>query len=203
MNSASSEKRRYELKARAEAQRQTRERIVQATVDLHREVGPVRTTVAEIARRAGVQRLTVYNHFPDDAALFGACQARWIQLHPLPDLAAALAHDQPVDRIRAALLGYYRWYRETAPMAEWVQRDRAAVAALDELLHRTADARLDQLARQLATALPAAGRPAGHTRVLVRLALDFWTWRRLDREGLNDPTAARIMTDAIIPGELN
>ena len=202
MNSTSSDKRRYELKARAEAQRQTRERIVQATVDLHREVGPVRTTVAEIARRAGVQRLTVYNHFPDDAALFGACQARWIQLHPLPDLTAALAHDQPTDKLRAALLGYYRWYRETAPMAEWVQRDRAAVAALNELLQRTADARLDQLARQLATALPAAGRPAEHTRALVRLALDFWTWRRLDREGLNDPTAARIMTDAIIPGEL-
>ena len=153
-------RRRYELKARAEAQRQTRERIVQATVDLHREVGPARTTVAEIARRAGVQRLTVYNHFPEDAALFGACQARWIQLHPLPDLTAALAHDQPADRIRAALLGYYRWYRETAPMAEWVQRDRAAVATLDELLQRTADARLDQLADQLATALPAR-RPTG------------------------------------------
>ena len=141
MNSMSSEKRRYELKARAETQRQTRERIVQATVDLHREVGPARTTVAEIARRAGVQRLTVYNHFPEDAALFGACQARWIQLHPLPDLTAALAHDQPADRLRAALLGYYRWYRETAPMAEWVQRDRAAVAALNELLQRTARAR--------------------------------------------------------------
>ena len=34
-------------------------------------------------------------------------------------------------------------------MAEWVQRDRAAVSALDELRHRTADARLDQLAHQL------------------------------------------------------
>ena len=176
---------------------------MQATVDLHREVGPARTTVAEIARRAGVQRLTVYNHFPEDAALFGACQARWIQLHPLPDLTAALAHDQPADRLRAALLGYYRWYRETAPMAEWVQRDRAAVAALNELLQRTADARLDQLAHQLATPLPADGRPAEHTRALVRLALDFWTWRRLDREGLNDPTAARVMADAIIPGELS
>jgi AcrR family transcriptional regulator len=203
MNSMSSEKRRYELKARAETQRQTRERIVQATVDLHREVGPARTTVAEIARRAGVQRLTVYNHFPEDAALFGACQARWIQLHPLPDLTAALAHDQPADRLRAALLGYYHWYRETEPMAEWVQRDRAAVAALNELLQRTADARLDQLAHQLATALPADIGPAEHTRVLVRLALDFWTWRRLDREGLNDPTAARVMADAIIPGELS
>jgi AcrR family transcriptional regulator len=197
MNSASSEKRRYELKARAETQRQTRERIVQATVDLHREVGPARTTVAEIARRAGVQRLTVYNHFPEDAALFGACQARWIQLHPLPDLTAALAHDQPADRLRAALLGHYRWYRETAPMAEWVQRDRAAVATLDELLQRTADARLDQLADRLATALPADGRPVEHTRALVRLALDFWTWRRLDREGLDDPAAVAVMTDAV------
>ena len=197
MNSMSSEKRRYELKARAATQRQTRERIVQATVDLHREVGPARTTVAEIARRAGVQRLTVYNHFPEDAALFGACQARWIQLHPLPDLTAALAHDQPADRLRAALLGYYRWYRETAPMAEWVQRDRAAVAALNKLLQRTADARLDQLAHQLATPLAADGRPVEHTRALVRLALDFWTWRRLDREGLDDPTAVAVMTDAV------
>jgi AcrR family transcriptional regulator len=199
MNGMSSEKRRYQLKARAETQRQTRERIVQATVDLHREVGPARTTVAEIARRAGVQRLTVYNHFPEDAALFGACQNRWMQLHPPPDLAATLAREQPADRLRAALLGYYRWYRETAPMAEWVQRDRAAVAALDELLRRTADVRLDQLAHQLATALPADGRPVEHTRVLVRLALDFWTWRRLDREGLDDPTAVTVMADAVTP----
>jgi AcrR family transcriptional regulator len=197
MNGMSSEKRRYQLKARAEAQRRTRERIVQATVDLHREVGPARTTVAEIARRAGVQRLTVYNHFPEDAALFGACQNRWMQLHPLPDLAATLAREQPADRLRAVLLGYYRWYRETAPMAEWVQRDRAAVSALDELLRRTADVRLDQLAHQLATALPADGRPVEHTRVLVRLALDFWTWRRLDREGLDDPTAVTVMADAV------
>ena len=82
-------------------------------------------------------------------------------------------------------------------MAEWVQRDRAAVAALNDLLQRTADARLDRLAHQLATALPAGGRPAEHTRALVRLALDFWTWRRLDREGLDDPTAVAVMTDAV------
>ncbi len=84
-------------------------------------------------------------------------------------------------------------------MAEWAERDRAAVAALDELLRRTADVRLDQLAHQLATALPADGRPAEHIRVLVRLALDFWTWRRLDREGLDDSTAVTVMTDAVTP----
>ena len=84
-------------------------------------------------------------------------------------------------------------------MAEWVQRDRAAVTALDELLRRTADARLDQLAHQLATALPADGRPVEHTRVLVRLALDFCTWRRLDREGLDDPIAVTVMADVVTP----
>src|SRR5947207_3240569 len=91
-------KRKYELKARAESQRRTRERIVEATMDLHREVGPARTTVAEIARRAGVQRLTVYNHFPEDIELFAACQARWMELHPLPDLASALSKPDPEDR---------------------------------------------------------------------------------------------------------
>ena len=74
----SSEKRRYELKARAARQADTRERIVKATVDLHKEVGPARTTVAEIARRAWVQRLTVYNHFPEDSQLLAACQGHWL-----------------------------------------------------------------------------------------------------------------------------
>ena len=81
-----SEKRNYELRARAGRQQATRRRIVEATVALHREVGPARTTVAEIARRAGVQRLTVYNHFPDDAQLFAACQAHFLAQHPPPDL---------------------------------------------------------------------------------------------------------------------
>ena len=56
-------------------------------MELHKEVGPAKTTVAEIARRAGVQRLTVYNHFPEDVELFAACQAHWIGLHPQPDFS--------------------------------------------------------------------------------------------------------------------
>ena len=157
------EKRKYELKSRAEAQRQTRERIVLATMDLHREVGPAQTTVAEVARRAGVQRLTVYNNFPDEAELFGACQAHWMELHPLPDLDAALAVTEPAERLRAALRGTYRWYRETQPMAENIQRDRTVVPALDSLMRRTADARADRLADALAEGLGAgAARPGTH-----------------------------------------
>jgi AcrR family transcriptional regulator len=52
----SSEKRRYELKARADSQRRTRERIVQTTMELHQEVGPAQTTLAEIPRGAGGSR---------------------------------------------------------------------------------------------------------------------------------------------------
>ena len=192
VNTMSIEKRKYELKSRAAAQKQTRERIVAATMELHMEVGPALTTVAEVARRAGVQRLTVYNHFPDDAELFGACQAHWMQLHPLPDFDAALAADDPAERVRTTLRGYYRWYRETEPMARNIQRDRGAVPALDSLMRRTADARLDQLADMLA-----AGLGAGlERRALIRLAFDFWTWRRLSREGLDDETAAELMTTA-------
>jgi AcrR family transcriptional regulator len=164
-------------------------------VELHKEVGPAKTTVAEIARRAEVTRLTVYNHFPDDSALFGACQAHWMGLHPLPDFSAALALPEPGERLRGVLRGFYGWYRETAPMAENVQRDRGSVPALEALMEATADARLDQLAATLAAGFGLRGRRSKKKCTLIRLALDFWTWRRLDREGLDDRAAADLMTE--------
>jgi AcrR family transcriptional regulator len=197
MNTMSTQKRSYELKARAESRRETRERIVQATMQLHKEVGPARTTVAEIARRAGVQRLTVYNHFPEDVELFGACQAHWMGLHPLPDLSAALARPEPTERVRAVLRAFYAWYRDTAPMAEKIQRDRGTVPALDTLMTQTADARLDELTAALAGGFRTRGRRAQRQRAVIRLALDFWTWRRLDREGLDDAAAADLMAGLV------
>src|SRR5437899_11636243 len=89
----SSQIRKYELKARAEKQAATRRRIVEATSALHEEVGPARTTVAEIARRAGGARLTVYTHFPNETELFDACGQHWMERHPLPDPSSSLAID--------------------------------------------------------------------------------------------------------------
>src|SRR3954471_24481802 len=103
LNTVSTQKRSYELKARAEAQQATRERIAAAAAALHEKVGIAGTTVADIARRAGVQRLTVYNHFPDLDALLPACTAHWLGEHPQPDLGPAFALPQPADRLRAAL----------------------------------------------------------------------------------------------------
>src|SRR5438477_1538997 len=109
----SSQIRKYELKARAEKQAATRRRIVEATSALHEEVGPARTTVAEIARRAGVQRLTVYTHFPDEEQLITACQEHYFAQQPPPDLASAFALRDPVRRLRAVLTLLYGWYRQT------------------------------------------------------------------------------------------
>jgi AcrR family transcriptional regulator len=186
--------RTYELKQRAERQEETRRRIVAATVELHEEVGPARTSVAEIARRAGVQRLTVYNHFPDLQALLPACSAYWLAEHPRPDLEALLALEDPAERLRAVLISLYGWYRETAPMQRRVVGERTTVPELDAWMAQSTDRMLAQLAARLSEGFD---RPDAHA--LVALALDFWTWQRLDREGLDDAAAASLMTGAVAP----
>ncbi|HKG03577.1 MAG TPA: TetR/AcrR family transcriptional regulator [Conexibacter sp.] len=188
----STQKRRYELKVRAETQQATRERIAAAAASLHEEVGVARTTVADIARRAGVQRLTVYNHFPDLETLLPACTAHWMAAHPLPDLEPALGHDDPVDRLRATLTALYGWYRENASMQRRMRGERATVPELDAWMAQSSDLMLAELARVLA-----AGFKRPHVRALVALALDFWTWRRLDSEGLDDDAAAALMAAAV------
>ena len=197
-NTASSEKRSYRLKARARRQAQTRQRIVDATVALHEERGPVATTVAEVARRAGVSRLTVYNHFPTDGDLFAACQQRFLAQNPVPDLAPALALDEPSERVRATLTLLYRSFRRQAPMSAKVLHDRSALPALDALLTRTNDAAIAQLTKTLATGFPTKGAAGARVRAVIALALDFWTWQRLTQEGLSDDKAAKLMAELVV-----
>src|SRR5512134_1449821 len=79
------EKRRYRKRRRAALEEETRRRITEAAVELHGTIGPARTTVSAVADRAGVQRATVYRHFPDEESLFAACSAHWAMLNPPPD----------------------------------------------------------------------------------------------------------------------
>jgi AcrR family transcriptional regulator len=187
--------RRYQLKARAERQRRTRERIVDATVRLHAVRGPARTTIADIARMAGVQRLTVYNTFPTLRALFGACQGRFLAINPPPDLTPD-ARLGPLESLEAALRRLYGWYRANEAMERHVYRDRHLVAELDALMAETADVRLSALADAYARAL-AGRRPATARRALVRLALRFETWDVLSAEPLTDAQIARLIVRAI------
>jgi AcrR family transcriptional regulator len=193
----STQTRKYELKARAESQRETRERIARATTELHEEKGVAKTTVAEIARRAGVTRLTVYNHFADLSELLPACAAHYGGLHPAPDFDLALAQTDPGERARGVFALLYAWYRETEPMYGKLFSDRATVPELDRFMAENVDRMQNELADDLAAAFGARGRRSQRARALIRLSLDFWTWSRLSHEGLDDESAAELMAAAV------
>ena len=197
MNAMSSQIRKYALKVRAEKQAETRRRIVEATSALHEEVGPARTTVAEIARRAGVQRLTVYNNFPNETELFAACGEHWMAKNPLPDHSAALAIGNPLERLRAVLGPLYHWYRKNARGTENLQRDRLVMPALDSVMRIRMDQSFAKIADALTAGFTPAARSAKGLRAAVALALDFWTWRRLSGEGMSDDDATALMVGAV------
>jgi AcrR family transcriptional regulator len=189
------EKRKYELKKRAESLGDTRRRIVEATVELHRTHGPAATQVSEIARRAGVQRVTVYNHFPDEHALLTACSLHWRALHPAPDPARWEAAADPGERLRLALGELYAWYRETEPMTANVLRDAEIVAALRPIVENGLGRYLEQVRTILAETFRARGRRRERIEATVRAAVDFHVWRALaplgDREASH--LAARLV----------
>ena len=112
---------------RALTEAETRQRIVEATVELHETLGPAKTTIKAIAERAGVQRATVYNHFPDLQVLFEACNAYYYERHPMPDPTSWVGIASPDERFRVAVRELYRWYKETETMLSVGIRDIYAV----------------------------------------------------------------------------
>src|SRR5437763_13834809 len=117
------EKRPYRMKARAELQERTRQRITESAVELHGTLGPSRTSLSAVAERAGVRRSTLYRHFPDEAALFVACTDHWMSEHPLPDLEAWSDVSDPGERLRRALTEIYAYYADAEPMLTNLLRD--------------------------------------------------------------------------------
>lgn len=187
------EKRKYEMKARAQHVAETRRRIVEATVALHREVGPRETTIAEIARRAGVERLTVYKHFPDDRSLFEACQGHWLTRLPPPDFGRHAGIADPDQRTSAVLRDLYRWYREAAPMLRHSLRDAAALPALAETL-QASRAMLEQTVELLLRGRGLRGKASIRAAAALGVSLQFSTWESLTAAGLGDDEAAEVAT---------
>ena len=176
--SATSERRRYRKRRRAQLEDETRLRITEATVDLHGSVGPARTTISAVADRAGVQRATVYRHFPDEGALFDACSSHWMAQHPLPDPAQWAKIKDPAERLRVALGELYEWYEHGEYMLERTTRDLALVPALRpsmEAFHGWLDAAADAILR----GRPERGSRRRRVRAVVRHALAFESWRSL------------------------
>jgi AcrR family transcriptional regulator len=197
MNTVSTH-RTYQLKARAERQRETRERIVAATEALHREVGPARTTIADIARRAGVERLTVYNHFPELTQLLGACQAHFLMRHPPPDISPGVVlKKDALRRFETALTQLYGWYRANQRMEENIHRDRLLLPELDALLRKSSDPVFDGAAAAYARLIARSSRAVPGVHAMVRVALEFGTWRMVSARGASDRQAAKLLALAV------
>src|SRR5262249_39398109 len=106
--------RTYTLKRRAEQQAKTRRRLVEATVDLHSSIGPAQTSLSMVAERAGVQRHTLYAHFPDERSLFLACSGLVMERDPLPDAAPWRSIEDRRERLRTGLAAVYGWYQRNS-----------------------------------------------------------------------------------------
>lgn len=189
-------KRQYTMRKRAASQEATRQRIVEATVDLHGSLGPKNTSISAVAKRAGVRRLTVYRHFPDEFALFSACSAHWLSQNPPPDPSAWMGIDDAEERSRAALAALYRYYRDTATMVRLIYRDAEEVEALQAPL-QAFQAYIGMIGDDLVAAWRPKGRKPKPLVATVAHALAFTTWMTLGEAGLTDAQMARLVTDWI------
>lgn len=186
--------RSYTLKQRAESQAETRRRIVEATVDLHSTLGPARTSISAVAERAGVQRHTVYAHFPTEKDLFVACSGLANERDPLPDESAWTAINDPEQRLRRGLAELYAWYARNAEMAANVLRD----AEVHDMTRETAQQTFAPRLHAIHTALAAGFRQSRDLNAGVALAMSFYTWRSLVQEnGLSAPAAVDLMVHAV------
>ena len=187
--------RKYHKRRRAELEQETRSRITRALLRLHGTIGPARTTVRAVADEAGVQRATVYRHFPDEPSMFAACSAHWAETNPLPDPAAWAQVAEPERRLRGALDELYAFYARNERLLANVLRDESLVERLSPSIQPLRDylaGAADVLAKGLARSRV--------SRAAIAHALAFPTWRSLTREnGLSRKQAARLMAGMIAP----
>jgi AcrR family transcriptional regulator len=188
------EARPYRQRARAESKAGTRERIVESAVALHLERGPAQTSINAIAERAGVNRVTVYRHFPDTRTLLEACSAHAHRVNPPPDLAGWRGIEAPRERLEVALPQLYDYFRRTE--AGWTNllRDAELSPLVKEMVEQRRMAYLREARDVLLAAWPSKRTRRPLLRAVLGLAVDFRTWQTLvRREDLDDRTAAVLM----------
>ena len=182
-------KRSYQLKKRAQTRDRTRQRIVDAAIALHQSKGLAATTIGDIAGRAKVGKVTVYRHFPDEAALVSACSGQYFRLHPLPDVEDWRRIGDAHERLRLGLRETYRYHRETEAMMA-----RVLSEARDLPIMEPYHAHWRRAAEILAEPWSTSMRDKALLNAALALTLAFETWHLLVRsERLSDVQAIELM----------
>ncbi len=186
----------YRLQRRLDSMAATRERITRATFELHREVGPARTTISGIAQKAGVQRHTVYRHFPDLVSLIRACTAHSLHVTGMPDPEAWSDVAAPEQRLGIALRELYAYYRRNEVLLGNVLRDMAVMPELVQGAAASAERRARMFA-VLTDGWRLAPDRQRRAEAAIAHALEFATWRSLTTRGLSDAEACDAMTSFV------
>jgi AcrR family transcriptional regulator len=189
--------RKYQLKQRAQQQDETRQRIVEATVHLHETLGPAHTSISAIAEQAGVERLTVYRHFPDEQTLFTACTGHYLAAHPLPEPADWMQMADPETRLRVALTEIYAYYQRTERMQLNSARDLPDLPAMQRVLEPYF-VYLKGVRDGLAEGWGTQGRLHERLRAVLAHMLDFQTWYAFVRQQhLSDDELVALMVQFV------
>ncbi|WP_031084966.1 MULTISPECIES: TetR/AcrR family transcriptional regulator [unclassified Streptomyces] len=132
----------------------TPERLQEAAIELFTERGYERTTVAEIATRAGLTERTFYNHFADKREVLFPGQDSFIA--GVQDaLGRAPTEQSPLEAVRAVFTAGSDWLDQRRNAA---QRRRRILDAHPDLREREW-AKLAALAAAIADALRGRGVP--------------------------------------------
>jgi AcrR family transcriptional regulator len=186
----------YTLKKRAEQQAQTKQKIVEAAVELHSTVGPAATTLSMIAEKAGVQRHTLYAHFPDERSLFMACSGHVYERDPMPDAAPWRGISEPAERLSTGLRAIYDWFERNTGLLSNVMRDVEHHPTVQEIQKLRVMPVIKGWHEVLGDKLEA------RQRAMLHLALSFYTWRSLvPQAGLKQADAVETMVRAVLAAD--
>lgn len=183
----------YRKRKRALSEEETRRRITEAAVELHGTVGPVNTKLTDVAKLAGVSRMTVYNHFPTEIELFTACSTHWASENPFPNPSAWAVVADPPRRLVGALSELYEWYRLKEGMLGKVMRDTPVIPSLAQVMDAFWQPYVAGVVRVLARGWSVEGAGTQALESMLRLAVDFNTWKILTDSGLDSERAAELV----------
>lgn len=188
--------RRYQMKKRATARDETRERIVRATMALHDEQGVATTSFADIAQRAGVGAATVLRHFPTVSSLVTACGQRVAnEIRPPSSLDVAEIFEgltttrSRLERLVNELDVFYnRGSRQLIAAAN----DRDRVPELDHFL-KLVDAGIEALIKEAA----ADEEPTEQLIGVLMALCDVAVWQRMKHVKLAEAQHRGILVDIL------
>lgn len=187
-------RRKYEMRERAKAYQATRQRILEATFELHRAKGVAATTYADVAAQAGLAPATVIRHFPTMGELVGTCGAHVWQWLALPDPKQVFAGVQePAERLRRLVHEVCGIYTRGEGPIQGTRNDRDAVPQLDQFL-RELDTALEQLVHEAL----APYHPSARVTQLALTVLDYGVWRSLRQRGLDEAAELETLLKFIV-----